>query len=155
MWRVRAYVYELSFRLTTFTPRVDDISNIRNAMAEELYLGMQKNPVSREIYKRCISPTTYRQQVGKTVVLYCSTSEIETSKFTWTPNNVKVCNKQVYKFVMTEERAGDYCCNVVYKDGDTRMSTCYVECGPPESSDHDEILIDLRTAIRSWNLSRI
>ena len=141
--------------LLTFTPRVDDISNIRNAMAEELYLGMKKNPVSREIFKRCISPTTYRQQVGKTVVLYCSTSEIETSKITWTLNNVEVSNKQVYKFVMTEERAGDYCCNVVYKDGDTRMSTCYVECGPPESSDHDEILIDLRTAIRSWNLSRI
>ena len=37
--------------LLTFTPRVDDISNIQNAMADELYLGMKTNPVSREIFK--------------------------------------------------------------------------------------------------------
>ena len=35
----------------------------------------------------------------------------------------------MYKFVVTEKKAGDYCCNVGYKDGDTRMSTCYVESG--------------------------
>lgn len=141
--------------LLTFTPCVDFTSNIRNAMAEELYVGMKKNHVSREICKRCISPTTYKQQVGKTVILYCSTSEIETSKITWTLNNVEVSNKQVYKFVLTEETAGDYYCNVVYNDGDRRTSTCHVECGAPECSDHDAILLDLRKAIQSWNLSRI
>ena len=97
----------------------------------------------------------YRQQVGKTVILYCNTSEIDTNKNTWTLNNVEVSNKQMYQFVLTEEKAGDNCCNIVYSDGDIRMSICYVECGPPESGDHDKILINLRTVIRSWTLSRI
>ena len=55
--------------LLTFNPRVDSISSIRNAMAKELYLGLKKHPVPMELDKRCISPTTYKQQVGKTVVL--------------------------------------------------------------------------------------
>ena len=141
--------------LLTFIPRVDSISSIRNAMAKELYLGLKKHPMPMELDKRCISPTTYKQQVGKTVILYCSTSEIEGKKFTWTFNNLKVSNEQIYKFVLTEDKAGDYCCNVACNDGDSRTSTCHVECEAPTSSDYHVILNDLKTAIHLWNrLSR-
>ncbi len=118
--------------LLTFDPAGQNISTIRNGMAEELYLGVKEYPLhqnteARATSKRCITATRYKQRIGKTVVLYCSASEGVGKNFTWTHNGRAVSNEQEYRFELTEERVGTYCCHVKYDDGDTLTSTCQVE----------------------------
>ncbi len=113
--------------LLTVDPAGQNISTIRNAMAEELFLGVKEHPIhqnteARATSKRCIITTRYKQLIGKTVVLYCSASEGVGGNFTWTHNGSTVSSEQEYKFELTEERTGTYCCQVKYDDGDTLMS---------------------------------
>ena len=86
-------------RLLTFDPAGQNISTIRNAMAEELFLGVKEYPLhqnteARATSKRCITATQYKQRIGKTVVLYCSASEGVGKNFTWTHNGRAVSSEQ-------------------------------------------------------------
>ena len=80
--------------LLTFNPDIENISVIQNGMVEELLMGVKRKPKSKnkEMTKRCITATRYKQAIGNDVILYCSTSGGKQEKFTWTFNGKEVSN---------------------------------------------------------------
>ena len=145
----------MSYRLgmLTFDVEAQSISSIRNEIAEELLSGVKKQPLCRnakagEMLKRCFTATRYKQQLEKTVVLYCSTSEGLGKNFIWTHNDREMCKEQLYKFQLTEEKVGTYWCHVRYADVDILAASCEVQCGQPKPSD-ESILNEMKMSIQT------
>jgi hypothetical protein len=135
--------------LLTYDPASEMISNIRNSMALELLIG--KHSAKRcQKYKEtniniCSCATSYKQEIGKEVTLYCKAFPSFGNKFRWTLGRETVSNEQVYKFRVTEGNIGTYFCFVDHEDGE--VSACRMR---RPNCDRNLILNELKIAMATF-----
>ena len=138
-----------------------NIADVRKEMAEELHRGKKVVPTSLlndsiTVEKKCLSPSRYRQHFGNKVVLHCQSSESGTT-FTWTFQGVAVSSNQIFRFILSKEKVGDYFCYIRYNDGKVLKSHCKVECATTQSEkplDERNKLDTLEIAME-WNFTCI
>lgn len=140
--------------LLTYDPASEMISNIRNSMALELLIG--KHSAKRcQKYKEtniniCSCATSYKQEIGKEVTLYCKAFPSFGNKFRWTLGRETVSNEQVYKFRVTEGNIGTYFCFVDHEDGEVSACSCDVAIMRRPNCDRNLILNELKIAMATF-----
>ena len=139
--------------LLTYDPTSESISNIRNSMALEILIG-KHTAKSCRTYKqtnvnKCSCATSYKQEIGKEVSLYCKASPSFGNKFRWMLGRKTVSNKQVHKFRVTQGSIGTYFCYVYHENGEVSVCSCDVAITKKSSCDKDLMLNELKIAIKS------
>ena len=84
--------------LLTYDPASERILKIRNLMVLELFIGKltTKRYKEHNNIKICSCATSYKQQIGKEVTLYCKTIPSMGNKSKWTLGGTTVSNQHIY-----------------------------------------------------------
>ena len=98
---------------------------------------------------KCSCATSYKQEIGKEVSLYCKASPSFGNKFRWMLGRKTVSNKQVHKFRVTQGNIRTYFCYVYHENGEVSVCSCDVAITKKSSCDKDLMLNELKIAIKS------
>ncbi len=95
----------------------------------------------------CLCATSYKQEIGKEVTLYCKAFPSFGNKFCWMLGRKTVSNEQVYRFRVTERNKGTYFCYVEHEDGNVSHCSCDVATLRRPSCDRKLMLTELKSAM--------
>jgi hypothetical protein len=138
--------------LLTYDPASERISNMRYSMASELLMGkhISKHSQDKQTSSNrpmCSCATSYKQEIGKEVNLYCKAFPSFGNKFCWMLGQKTVSNEQVYTFRVTEKNIGTYFCYVEHENGDVSHCNCDVTILRRPSCDRNLMLTELKSAM--------